>query len=85
MSKAGERKPPVDDSGETTRLHPTVMTKEVIEYLKPVRGTHLWVDATLGTAGHSVALCEALEGEQRQLLIDRFNSSRFPITKVEIA
>ena len=26
-----------------------------------------------------------IEGEQRQLLIDRFNSSRFPITKVEIA
>lgn len=47
------------------------MTKEVIEYLKPERGAHLWVDATLGTAGHSVALCEALEGEGVLLGIER--------------
>jgi hypothetical protein len=26
-----------------------------------------------------------IEGEQRQVLIDRFNTSRFPISKVEIA
>ncbi len=71
MGRGRETKDESGDPGGLERVHPTVMTKEVITYLGAASGGHLWVDATLGTAGHSVALCEAIEGEGLLLGIER--------------
>lgn len=52
------------------RLHDPVLLKEVLECFAEVRSDSPMVDATLGAAGHSVALLE--QDESRQLIgIDR--------------
>jgi len=71
MSGDEEPIPGGDSPGNPGGVHPPVLTKEVLDYLKAERGGHLWVDATLGTAGHSVALCEAIEGDGFLLGIER--------------
>jgi 16S rRNA (cytosine1402-N4)-methyltransferase len=60
-----------DESLPLPVYHPSVLTKEVIEYLKAERGGHLWVDATLGSAGHAIAIGRAVEGHGMLLGIER--------------
>ena len=72
MGRGSEGDPESGDSSGLERVHPTVMPKEVIAYLGAVSGGHLWVDATLGTAGHSVALCEAIELRKDLIPTDNF-------------
>ncbi len=71
MNTDGARDMPAGEPPEDFPVHPTVMRKEVIGSLKAEGGGHLWVDATLGTAGHALALCEALQGDGRLLGIER--------------
>ncbi|MGB2716945.1 MAG: 16S rRNA (cytosine(1402)-N(4))-methyltransferase RsmH [Vicinamibacterales bacterium] len=52
----------------TAREHVPVMTREVVELLRPGRGG-LYVDCTVGLGGHSQALLEA--GASRVLGLDR--------------
>jgi len=55
-------------SDMTAREHVPVMTREVVELLRPGRGG-LYVDCTVGLGGHSQALLEA--GAARVLGLDR--------------
>lgn len=50
-------------------FHPSVMVEEVVEFLRPVPGG-VYVDATCGTAGHSLALLERC-AEARIVAIER--------------
>lgn len=49
--------------------HPSVLVQEVVEFLRPVPGG-VYLDATCGTAGHSLALLERC-GEARIVAIER--------------
>lgn len=51
-------------------LHKTVLLREVLEALRPRRG-HLFVDGTLGGAGHSFACLEASSPDGRLIGLDR--------------
>ena len=51
-------------------LHTPVLTVEVLEFLQPERGG-VFVDATTGTGGHSLALLERVSGKIRLISIDQ--------------
>ncbi|MFH2069334.1 MAG: 16S rRNA (cytosine(1402)-N(4))-methyltransferase RsmH [Candidatus Omnitrophota bacterium] len=55
-------------------LHTPVLTAEVLDILQPEKGG-LFIDATTGTAGHSLAMLSAAKGELRLLCLDRDGSS----------
>ena len=50
-------------------LHLPVMVKEVLDYLTPQRGG-VYVDCTLGTGGHSLAILERMNGSIKLIGID---------------
>ncbi|WP_028574964.1 16S rRNA (cytosine(1402)-N(4))-methyltransferase RsmH [Desulfonatronovibrio hydrogenovorans] len=50
-------------------LHQSVMSGEVLEYLKPVKGGR-YLDGTLGLGGHTLKILEACQGECRVMGID---------------
>ncbi len=55
-------------------LHTPVLTAEVLEILQTEKGG-LFIDATTGTAGHSLAILTVSKGEARVLCLDRDGSS----------
>ncbi len=55
-------------------LHTPVLTAEVLGILQPEKGG-FFIDATTGTAGHSLAILTASEGKARVLCLDRDESS----------
>ena len=55
-------------------LHKPVMVKEIIEYLQ-LRPGQLFVDATIGTAGHSLSILERITPGGKLIGIDRDEDS----------
>lgn len=52
------------------RGHIPVLTKELLQYLQPRPGG-TYVDGTVGAAGHSLAILEAVQGQARLIGLDR--------------
>lgn len=50
-------------------LHTSVMVEEVLQYLNPKEGG-IYVDCTLGTGGHSLAILKKTDGKARIIGID---------------
>ncbi|MFH0795627.1 MAG: 16S rRNA (cytosine(1402)-N(4))-methyltransferase RsmH [Candidatus Omnitrophota bacterium] len=55
-------------------LHTPVLTAKVLEFLQPERGG-VFVDATTGTGGHSLALLERVSGKIRLISLDQDSQS----------
>lgn len=54
--------------------HVPVLLEQVLEYLQPCRGATI-VDATVGLAGHSAHLAEAIGAEGRLIIVDQDTQS----------
>jgi 16S rRNA (cytosine1402-N4)-methyltransferase len=57
-------------NGQDARVHLPVMPREVLELLAPAAG-QIVVDATLGSGGHALLLCECLGPDGRLIGLDR--------------